>query len=128
MGTKKNSLLDLAMSATKNNITTTSTRKSINDSLFEILFTGKEELSKAELIARISLERMEAKTDGELTAEIFNSEEGQKQFKAINKTVKNGFETAVCQGSTSASFCSNKRYVDYELSRLPNGNYTITKK
>lgn len=124
---KKSNLLALALESTKNNVTTKKSRKSICDCLFELLFE-KDSQSKVDLIATISLERLENDVDGELTAELFSSEEIQAKFKAINKTVKNGFEAAVCNGKTSASFSANKKYADYKLMQEKNGNYSIIKK
>lgn len=127
--TNKVSLLEMAMSATKENIVKGTRRKSINDSLFELLFTNGEVLTKQEIIARISLERLEAQMGAEeLTPELFGSDEVQDVFAKINKTVKNGFETAVCAGKTSASFQSNKRYSDYRLLKTAQGEYSIVEK
>ncbi len=121
-------LLSLALSATKENVTTRKTKKSVNDALFEILFTNKQKKTKTELIAMISLDRLQDAHDGELDAKTFQSEEVQEQFKAINRTVKNGFEASVCNGKTSASFSANKRFKDYTLSQDANGQWSITEK
>lgn len=120
-------LLELAMSATQKNITKgRSSRKSINDSLLELLY-GKDgkPMTKLEVVGAISLERLHSEFEGEVTAKNFGSDEVQKEFKRINKTVSNGFDTAVCAGKTSASFCSNKRFENYELVKNANGTYEI---
>jgi len=130
------SILDMAMNATKDNITTTRRKKSILDMLFSRIYDESNPkvgnpMKKTDLIGRMSLERLELEfedLDEKLTPEAFQTDETQKLFASINKTVKNGFETAVCNGSTQASFNSNKRYKDYELMKLEDGTYTIVNK
>ena len=124
----KNNLLELALQATRKNVTTRKSRKSINDYLFEMLYEGKELLTKVEIISRIALSRLEDSFEGELTADVFQSDEVQEQFKKITKTVKNGFEAAICNGSTSASFSANKRFADYQIVKNEKSQYSITEK
>ena len=123
----KVNILELAMAQTSTNISTTKVRKSINDSLLNLLYTQKLKLTKQELIARISLERLEDSIDGELTAELFQSQDVQKEFLKINKTVKNGLETATCNAQNNAAFKFNPRFEEYNLEKL-NNKYQITKK
>ena len=124
-------LLELAVQATKNNISKSgSSRKSISDSLFEMLYGPKSKpMTKIEVVGVISLERLQNESETEVTTDNFNSDEIQKLFKRITKTVSNGFDTAVCAGKTTASFCSNKKYMDlYEVVKLDSGQYTIQDK
>jgi hypothetical protein len=122
-------LLELAMQETEKNISKRkSSKKSINDSLFELLYK-KEPQTKLQLVSAISLERLQNELDVELDAKVFATDKVKKEFTRINKTISNGFDTAVCAGKTNSSFNSNKVYSEkYELIKNINGTYTIVDK
>jgi hypothetical protein len=122
-------LLELAMQETEKNISKKrSSRKSINDALFELLYK-KEAKTKLRLVGEISLERLQNELDIEIDEKSFKTDKVKKEFERINKTVSNGFDTAVCAGKTNSSFNSNKVYRDkYELIKNINGTYTIIDK
>jgi hypothetical protein len=110
----KLSLLEQVQERTKKNIVKVGTKKNICDSLHEILFDGKQELRRVDIIAMITLERLKEefpklKDDDQLT------DEQLKRINSLNITVKNGLDTAVCNGSTSSSYCSNETYANFEL-------------
>lgn len=108
-----NELLNLAINATAKNVSTKKTsKKSVNDCLYEILFENDTKKTKSELIAEISLERLQAIHE-KLDAKKFATEEVQSEFSKINVTVKNGFEAAICKGHTNASFNYNPKFDKY---------------
>lgn len=119
-------LMQLALAATKDNVTTRKSKKSINDNLFEMLYEQKRAMARTEIINEISFERLAGEV-GEVTEEKLAKAIEDGTWESINKTVKNGLDTAVCNGKTSASFCSNKRYEDYELINEAN-KFSIIKK
>ena len=134
MGTKRNAqsaqtktdFLAVALAATEKNVTTRKTRKSINDSMFDLLYKQKQKMTRVQLIAAISYKRYEHEV-GPIDQEVAEQLSSDKEWKRINRTVKNGLDSAVCNGSTSASFCSNKTYAKYELVNEANKYYIIDK-
>lgn len=120
-------LQKLALNATAKNITTKKAKKSINDHLFQMLYTESRKMQRAEIIAEISLKRLEESIGNEIDEQMLKDAIADGSFAKINKTAKNGLDTAVCSGKTTASFCSNKRYEDYELNQDADGFYIIKK-
>lgn len=122
----KKDLMQAALEATKSNVSTRKSKKSINDNLFEMLYEQKRSMARPEIINEISFERLAGEI-GEVTEEKLAKAIEDGTWESINKTVKNGLDTAVCNGKTSASFCSNKLYEDYELVNEAN-KFSIVKK
>jgi hypothetical protein len=108
------SLLEQVQARTEKNVVKQTTKKNICDSIHEILFDGKQELSRVQVIGIITLERLKD-IYPELNDKSVLTEEQLKKVNSINITVKNGLDTAVCNGSTSSSYCSNPNYQDYKL-------------
>jgi hypothetical protein len=122
----KKQFLQFAIEAVEKNVSTRKTKKSINDSMFDLLYNQGEKLTRQELITYISYERYENEV-AEIDDKIAKQLGTDKEWKRINKTVKNGLDTALCNGQTSASFCSNKKYDGYEIV-LEANRYSIVKK
>lgn len=107
-------LLEQIQERTQKNIVKSTTKKNMCDSIHEILFDGKQELDRIHIIGIVTMERLkdmypELKEGDKLT------DEQLKKINSINITVKNGLDTAVCNGQTSSSYCSNPTYKDFEL-------------
>jgi len=119
-------LMAMALAATSKNVSTTKSRKSINDHLFEMLYKEDRAMDRKDVINEISFRRLKEEV-GEVTEEKLQKAIEDGEWASINKTVKNGLDTAVCNGKTSASFCSNETYVDYELIKVSN-SLSIEKK
>lgn len=114
LNNKKMTLLEQVQQRTQQNVVKSSTKKNICDSIHEILYEGKKELRRVEVIGLITLERLKEvypklKDTDELT------DEQIKKLDSINITVKNGLDTAVCNGSTPSSYCSNPNYEKFKL-------------
>lgn len=107
-------LLEQVQKRTQENIVKKATKKNICDSMHEILFDGKQELSRVDIIAMITVERLKEIYPNLKDSDTLNDEQIRK-VNSINITVKNGLDTAVCNGSTSSSYCSNPKYKNYKL-------------
>lgn len=118
-------LQELALAQTRNNITTTSSRKSISDSLVELIKDNP--MTKVDIVSAITLDRLQESSSVEINADNFMDDDVQKKFSSINKTVSNGFDTAVCNGKTNASFSFNEKYNQYTLVK-DKGMYSIVDK
>lgn len=119
-------LMKLALDATEKNVSTAKSRKSINDQLFELLYDKSQSLTRQEIITELSLNKLKNQK-GEVTEEVLKEAIEDGRFKKINKTIKNGLDTAIANGKTSASFSANKKYQNYELI-CENNEYTIVDK
>lgn len=112
------SLLEQVQEKTRKNLSSTA-KKNTCDMLHEILYVGKQELERDRIIGLMVFERLKMEFDGfEKQTEL--TDDQIKRIKSLEVTVKNGLDTAVCNGSTSSSYCSNPNYQDYEL--IKNGN------
>ena len=107
-------LLEQVQLRTEKNIVKQTSKKNICDSIHEILYDGKQELSRIQIIGMITLERLKDEFP-DLNEKSVLTEDQLKRINSINITVKNGLDTAVCNGSTSSSYCSNPNYQDYKL-------------
>lgn len=107
-------LLEQVTNRTKKNIVKSTSKKNICDSIHEILYVGKKKLDRVEVIGIITLERLKEEFP-KLTDKTELTDEHVKRIKSINITVKNGLDTAVCNGSTSSSYCSNAKYSKFQL-------------
>jgi hypothetical protein len=115
----KLNLLQQVQLRTQKNIVKQTTKKNVCDSLHEILFDQKQELSRIDIIGIITEDRL-LQEFPELNENSVLTDEQLKRIDSINITVKNGLDTAVCNGSTSSSYCSNPNYKDYKL--IKNGS------
>jgi hypothetical protein len=119
-------LLEQVLERTTKNIVKSSTKKNMCDSIHEILFDGKVELERIQIIGMVTLERLMEEFPKMKDSDTLTDEQ-LKRINSINITVKNGLDTAVCQGSTSSSYCSNPNYSEYKL--VKNGSkLSIVKK
>lgn len=116
---KNSKLMQAALEATQKNVRTKKSRKSVNDHLFEMLYTEARELDRIEILNEITFKRYEDEIE-EITDENISKVLKSKDWAKIQKTAKNGIDSAVCNGSTSASFNANKNYANYEL--IKDGN------
>lgn len=109
--------MNLALEATKDNVVKSTRRESINDALLRILYEEKQELTRIELVARISLDRLISEHgEDELNKMVKNDrEQFNKLMRATNKTVKNGIDQSVSRSNNNASFHYNEKYKDYKL-------------
>lgn len=119
-------LMELALEATKANVVKSSTKESVNDALVRVLYEGGEKLSRIELIARLSLDRLKAE-HGEDTLEKLDIEEFKKLMAGVNKTVKNGIDTSVSHSKNNSSFHFNEKYDHLKLEEK-NGLFQITER
>ena len=118
--------MKVALAQTEKNLVKKSSKKNVNECIFEILFEKKPK-SKNEIVTEIALERLQ-KIHIELTAEQFATEEIQKEFNSIYVTCKNGFEASICKGHTNASFNYNPLYEKYTFQKTNNGNFEVVTK
>lgn len=119
-------LMELALEATKANVVKSSTKESVNDALVRVLYDGKEKLSRIELIARLSLDRLKQE-HGEEKLEKLSLDEFKEMMAGVNKTVKNGLDTAVSHSKNNSSFHFNEKYNHLKLEEK-NGLWQITKR
>lgn len=119
-------LMSMAMEATKDNVVKSTRKESVNESLKRILHDGKEKLTRLELIARISLDRLKAEHGEEHIQEMAEKtpEKFNEAMKDVNKTVKNGLDTSISHSNNNSSFHYNDKYKDLIL-REVNGKYEI---
>lgn len=107
-------LLNQIQERTKKNLVKVTSKKNICDHIHELLFNQKREMTRLEIINEISEYRLK-KEFPELKDDSVLNEKQIKRLDSIMITVKNGLDTAVCNGSTGSSYCSNSNYTDYEL-------------
>lgn len=121
----KLSLLQQALQQTETNVVKVrSSKKSNNDRLLEMLL-DKEPMTKLEIVAKISLDRMNEIE--EVTEKSFKDEKFLEDFKKMNKTVNNGFDTSVSNSNNNSSFSYNEKYNEYTLSKTEDRKWTITR-
>ena len=112
-------LQELALSATQKNVVKSTKKENVNDAIVRILFDGQKSLTRVQLIAAISLDRLIAE----------HTEAGlqkltEKEFKALiavtNKTVKNSVDTSVSDSNNNSSFSYNAKYAHLKLIKTGN--------
>lgn len=126
---KMKDLLSMALEATKENVVKSTRKESVNESLLRILHKDGRKLTRLELIAQISLDRLYAEYGEDEIKKIAQEdpEKFKKLMKGVNKTVKNGLDTSVSHSSNNSSFHYNDKYNHLELEEV-NGKFQITPK
>lgn len=117
-------LMEMALTATKNNVVKSTKKENVNDSLVRILLDDGKKLSRTHLIAHISLDRLISE-HGEKHMESIDQNEFDTLMKATNKTVKNGLDTAISKSNNNSSFHYNEKYKGMLLAEVK-GLWTIT--
>jgi hypothetical protein len=112
-------LLEQVQKRTEQNVVKSTIKKNICDSIHEILYDSKQELSRVEVIGIITLERLKEVYPKLKDSDVLTDEQ-IKKIDSINTTVKNGLDTAVCNGSTPSSYCSNPNYDKFRLVKTGN--------
>lgn len=107
-------LLEQIENRTKKNLVKQTSKKNICDHLHELLGDGKTEMTRLEVINHITLYRLK-KEFPELDDKSVLNDKQLKRLDSIMITVKNGLDTAVCNGSTGSSYNANSKYSKYEL-------------
>lgn len=114
----KNDLLTLALKA--NEKTARKSKKNVCDYMHEIIFEqNNQNINRSDLVVQITLLRIKDNSPElyealqDKFADIESDE--RKAYEAEKITVTNGVDAAVCNGHTSASYCSNEKYADFEL-------------
>ena len=122
-----NNLEQMALEATKKNLTTKKSKLSICDHFYQMLYVDGQKLDRDKIMAKITMYRVGEQHGVKTTEKMLSESIESGEFKKLLATVKNGVDQAVCNGKTSANFVSNKRYADYEL--IKEGNqFSIIKK
>ena len=116
--------LQMALEATRENVVKSTKKESINEALVRVLHKDGQKLSRVELIAQISLDRLQAE-HGDLNEEDMIKIIMSDEFKAINKTVKNGLDTSISRSNNNSSFHYNETYSQYKLEEVA-GKFQIT--
>lgn len=119
-------LLEQIQNRTKKNLVKQTSKKNICDHLHELLGDGKNEMDRLEVINHISEYRLK-KEFPELTEKSVLDDKQLKRLDSIMITVKNGLDTAVCNGSTGSSYNANSKYSEYKLLK-DNGMLKIVKR
>ena len=85
---------------------------------------ARQNIKRDELIVNITMRRLEDNKPEifEKLLTEFNdvTSESRKAYEREKITATNGVDAAVCNGHTSASYCSNEAYKDYELIKTQN--------
>lgn len=119
-------LMNQIQARTKSNLVKQTKKKNICDHLHELLFEQKQTLTRLEVINHITLFRLK-KEFPNLNDDSKLDDKQLKRLDSIMITVKNGLDTAVCNGSTGSSYVSNPNYQDYKLNK-DGDKLSITKK
>lgn len=109
-------LLEQVQERTRKNLVKQTTKKNICDHLHEELFEKKQKLSRKQIIDIVTEYRL-LKEFPELSKNPKLEDKHIKRLDSIMITVKNGLDTAVCNGSTGSSYVSNSKYQDYKLNK-----------
>lgn len=107
-------LMEMALEATKDNVVKSTKKESVNESLLRILYNDKKKLTRTELIAHISLDRLISE-HGEAEVSKWDRAKFNEMMKGVNKTVKNGLDTSISHSSNNSSFHYNEKYKHLSL-------------
>ena len=109
-------LENLALKVTEQNVTKKRKVKNINESLVEILYKKEGDYTRENLIAIISLKRLQNDVGLEELERLASDEDKFREaLKPYNKTVKNGLDQSFAQGQNNASFHYNPKYSKMKL-------------
>ena len=122
---KKLSVQELAMQLTKENtVKSRSSKKSINSYLVDILGSDpKIKKTRTELTNEITLLRIQE--EEEVTPKSFEDKDFIERFTKMNKTCKNGIDTAVANGKSASCFVSSEFASDYELIKNKDKSFSM---
>lgn len=123
-------LMEMALAATQENVVKRSNKESVNESLYRILYEGKEKLTRTQLIARISLDRLINELGEEEVQKIATKDKEQfnELMKKTNKTVKNGLDTSWSHSNNNSSFHNNPKYKNLSFEEIEGGKLQIVDK
>lgn len=107
-------LMNQIQARTKSNLVKQTKKKNICDHLHELLFEQNQTMTRLEVINHITLYRLKQEFN-DLKDDSVLTEKQLKRLDSIMITVKNGLDTAVCNGTTGSSYVSNANYQDYQL-------------
>lgn len=96
------------------------------DSLVEILYKRKQELTRVEIINEMLALRLEVDygTMQKFTSEVPEASERKAIANKMWKTCKNGIDTAISDSSNNSSFSYNEKYAKMKL-KFEGGKYKI---
>ena len=112
-------LQKLALSATQKNVVKSTKKENVNDAIVRILFDGKKSLTRVQLIATISLDRLIVEHSEEKLSAMKKAE-FEALIEITNKTVKNGVDTSVSDSNNNSSFSYNAKYAHLKLIKAGN--------
>ena len=112
-------LQELALSATQKNVVKSTKKENVNDAIVRILFDGQKSLTRVQLIATISLDRLIVEHSKEKLSAMKKAE-FEALIEITNKTVKNGVDTSVSDSNNNSSFSYNAKYAHLKLIKAGN--------